>query len=405
MGKRVGLCTRMADRPRPTRGNACNDDPTDQSDKNETRDAQFHGARTVTPLAQTANHGLVLVMARRPSTLIAIALAVVVVFIVARVVIGVVIEKRVRAALSDLGEETGTFNEASISLSTLTMTVTNLKIVARDKPDREPVVHARVASAEYQWGELLSGKPVLRFRGTGAKFAIYSGGGTKSDLDIADIEQSIDDGLPGVLDGLQVRDGELLIVDLSGKKPKQIWFHQMDVDLTGLRERGWKSPSATIRFSGHGTLQHSGDAHLDIEAVNNVPAGTVTVKGTGKLAHFALADAYDYISEACGLSVQRGTMSLALDFTTDIRKFEGNVDADYRGLEIVAANNGVINQLKEAAVDIRLSSKSTGEAGHDFRAQAKVHRTGEPDDSYIDNLIDLFHAMFTKAVAGAFGAA
>lgn len=312
---------------------------------------------------------------------------------------------RVREALVDLGEETGTFGEASISIFTPSMTVTDLKIWTRDKKDREPVVHARVATAAYAWSEVLRGKPVLRFEGTNAKFAVYSGGETKADLDIADIEQSLDDGLPGVLDGIRVRDSEVLVVDMGGKKPKRIWLHGIDADLTGLRERGWKSSAAHVHFSGHGTLQHSGAMTLEVDAVNDVGAGTVQMQGNGKVEHFALADAFDYISEACGLSVNKGTLTLTTKFQGDLRKFGGTMDAIYRGIDITPATGGMVNSIKEAALEMKLSMKSTGDDGHDFTNHAAIHTTGEPGDTYVDNFIDFFHAVFSKAVAGALGAA
>lgn len=343
-------------------------------------------------------------MSPRPRSILVTLVSVFAFLLVARVVFGVWVTHRVRAALVDLGEETGTFRDASISILAPSMTVTDLRITERAKPDREPVVHARVATADYTWGEILRGKPVLRFSGTNVKFAIYSGGGKKSDLDIADIEHSLDEGVPGVIDGMKLRDSEILVVDLNGKKPKQVWIHGVDADLTGLSERGWERADATIRFSGHGTLQHSGAMRLDVTAVNDVPAGTVSVKGKGSIGHFVLADAYAYISEACGLSVHKGSMSLAIDFETDLRNFEGRMDADYRGIAIAPADGGILNQIKEAALEVKLSAKSSGEDGHDFEGRSTIRTTGEPEDAYLDNLIDFFHATFSRAIAGALGA-
>jgi hypothetical protein len=265
-----------------------------------------------------------------------------------------------RRTLDGLQGLEGTFEKVDVGLLPPRYVITRPKfheLPVRDP--KKPLFYADRVEVGLRGNELLRGRVVSWARVINSKTIVVLHQPPKKPREpkpIPDVDAQLRELLPAKLERLEIRNGEVLLVDATEPQRPEVWLHDLEatVENVATRERLAEGRSTVIAASG--SLQRSGKLSVFVTA--DPLAQSPTFAGKVALTDLKLKELAELAAAKSGVAPEKGTLDLFAQFRAARGAIEGGVKPVLKNVELESAEPGWVNALKAAIADKALDLAS-----------------------------------------------
>jgi hypothetical protein len=168
---------------------------------------------------------------------------------------------------------------------------------------------------------------------------------------------------PHTTERVELRDGELLIVDAREKGSPSVHVHGLEATLENLPTSAKLSGGLPTLFAASGTVEESGklSLFLTLDTFQEQP----TFAGRMRLSGQQLNDFNDLARAKADVVIPKGTMDLSAVFVAREGRIRGSLKPVLKGADFKAADDDLGSKLKAALGDVALSLTEDQRPGED----------------------------------------
>jgi hypothetical protein len=164
-----------------------------------------------------------------------------------------------------------------------------------------------------------------------------------------EVGRKLRDLAPFLLDRVQVKDGELRVVDASEPERPTIRIHGIELTLENFATRPALSRGEPTVLAARGTLQRSG--RISVFATADPLAKSVTFAGQGRVEGLRIAELGDVIAARSDVTPDQGVLDLSVRFRAEDGRLTGGIRPFLKGGATRPADPGLGAKLKSALAD------------------------------------------------------
>jgi hypothetical protein len=273
----------------------------------------------------------------------------------ARIVLDPLVASRTRQALNSKPNVRGTFSRVAVSVVHLSYTIENLRVDKR-LPGGEwaSFITARTVEAGLYWTELVHGHLVGGILAQRPKIELHLGAEPKKQPSQLpeNIGALLQQFTPFRLDRVEVRGGEVLVVNDNVPQRPRLWFHDMEATLENFSTSNALGRGEPTVLALSSTLQRSGK--LSIFASADPLAKGLTFSGSAQLRDLELRELGEYLSATTDFNPERGTLDMLARFQAVDGRLSGGVRPIARNASVKQAKPGLGAKIKSALADAAL---------------------------------------------------
>lgn len=335
-------------------------------------------------------------------TLFLLALAILI-----RVLLDPIVARVLHQKLQQIPEVRGNFEHVHVSILPPGVTLTRLKLVPNTPPgdDQEPLVYVERVWSGLDWHQLLRMRLVARTRIDDPKLAIINTGPkapSEPKEPAKSLAQQLADLMPGRLDRLEVRRGEVLFRDLTQPNHPEVWLHKIEVAAENLATRSKLASGFPATVTASATLGRSGDISLFVSAdpFEKMPA----FAGRMQMRGYQVAELYDFIAPKAKMQATKGTLDVFAAFRSEKGLISGGVEPVLKNVELEATEGGIWNRLKAWLADATLDLFSDRVPGRNAVATVIPikGRLDKPDVQIWPTVLGVVRNAFVEGISGGF---
>lgn len=201
---------------------------------------------------------------------------------------------------------------------------------------------------------------------------------------------------------LELRDGELLIVDAREQGSPSVHVHGLEATLENLPTSAELSGGLPTLFAASGTVEESGQLSLflTLDTFQKQP----TFAGRMRLSGQQLSDFNDLVRAKADVTIPKGTMDLSAVFVARDGRIHGSLKPDLKGMDFKAADDDLGSKIKAALGDVALSLTEDQRPGEDRLATVVPinGRLKKPGIGLGSAVVGVLRNAFVEGIASGF---
>lgn len=334
------------------------------------------------------------------------------VLIAVRLALNPVADHYVRRWLNQFPTMGGDYQGLSLSVFPPGLELRDLRIYEKPRVGKEPpLIQAERVRGRLRVGELLRGDIVVRARVDKPKLSYVIRKPVEKEVKetARRLEEPARELLrlvralpPHTTERVELRNGEVLIVDAREKGSPSVRVHGMDATLENLPTSAEMSGGLPTLFAASGTVEESGklSLFLTLDTFQKQP----TFAGRMRLSGQELNDFQDLIKAKANVTIPKGTMDLSAVFVARDGAIHGSLKPELKGVDFKAADESLGSKIKAALGDVALSLTEDQRPGPD-RLATVVPINGklkEPGIGLGAAVVGVLRNAFVEGIASGF---
>jgi len=306
----------------------------------------------------------------------------------------------------------GDYQGLSISMFPPGLELRDLRLYERPRVGNEPpLVQAERVRGRVSVGQLLRGDTVIRARVDEPKLSYVIR--KPVEAEVKETARRLEEpakellrlvrALPAhTVERVELRDGELLVVDAREKGSPSVHVHGLEATLENLPTSAEMSRGLPTLFAASGTVEESGklSLFLTLDTFQKQP----TFAGRMRVSGQQLNDFNDLARAKADVVIPKGTMDLSAVFVARDGRIHGSLKPDMQGLDFKAADDDLGSKIKAALGDLALSLTEDQREGPD-RLATVVPINGKLDAPGIglgSAVVGVLRNAFVEGIASGF---
>lgn len=306
----------------------------------------------------------------------------------------------------------GDYQQLSVSLFPPGIELHNLTLAEQPRVGQEPpLLFAERVRGHLRVGQLLRGEFVVRARMDAPKFSYVVRKSVEREVEetARRLEEPVQELLrlvrtlpPLSVERLEVRDGELLIVEAREEGSPSVWVHKLEATVENLPTSAERSGGMPTLLAASGTVQRSGELSLflTLDPFQSQP----TFAGRMRLAGQQLSDFSALTKAKADVIIPKGEMDLSAIFVAREGRILGSLKSEVKNADFKAADEDFGSKLKAALGDAALSLFERDKQGEDRLATVVPinGRLKSPDVGLGAAVTGVLRNAFVEGIASGF---
>jgi hypothetical protein len=169
-------------------------------------------------------------------------------------------------------------------------------------------------------------------------------------LELPSFPEALEELLPAEVERIDVRRGEVRIIDTSQQHRPTIWLHELEVAIENLATRERLMMGRPTLLTARAMVQRTGVLTVFVSAD---PFGRgLNFSGRAAVRGLALREVSPFVKEATGLRIVSGELDLFIAFISEEGRIRGGVKPLLRGVQVEAAEGGPFARLRAGTIDL-----------------------------------------------------
>jgi hypothetical protein len=166
---------------------------------------------------------------------------------------------------------------------------------------------------------------------------------------------------PFDVDRIEIKNGELVFVDLSKPARPELWLSNLEVAVENVASRAGMARGRPVLLTASAKVQHSGDMALFVTA--DPWSDTLNFSGRASIERLATSELYGFLADTARVQVPKGSMDLFVAFTVKNGELVGGVKPILRNPEVRPIYGGAWQRVKAWVADRALAISSDRVSG------------------------------------------
>lgn len=207
---------------------------------------------------------------------------------------------------------------------------------------------------------------------------------------------------PNTLERVELRDGEMLVIDARDKGSPTLRVHGVEAALENLPTNARMSEGLPTLFAASGTVEKSGQLSLflTLDPFQAKP----TFAGRMRLSGQQLDEFNDFARAKADVIIPKGTLDLSAVFAARDGLIHGSLKPELQGVDLKAADKNLGSKLKAAFGDVALSLTGGKRSGEERLATVVPinGRLNEPGSGLGAAVVGVLRNAFPEGIASGF---
>jgi len=339
-----------------------------------------------------------------------VLIGLVVLAVVFRLVLTPIVESALRSSLSKMEGFSASFDHISLSLHELKFIGYGFSVDRQPAGDpQKPLLAVNRIEVDLYGKPLWSGKLVAQARFIEPKFNIVLAGAKPETgaeppppPEIPDISSAMAKAVPFRFDRIEIRNGEMTIVDTGEEGHPEIRIGEIEATAENIEtgtQLGNRRPSI---FAARAKFQNSGEIAIFYSA--NLLSKALTFAGQARMKGLKLAEINPLIAAKSGVKVKSGEFDVFTAFSAVDGKISGGVKPILKNLEMAAWSASLMEKFKTALIDVTLAILSDRVPGREAVAGI-IPFSGEitsPNAQVMPAVLSIVRNAFVIGLASGF---